>query len=69
MARPLRMQCPGSIYHAMSRGIARQAILRDDSDRQKLLEYIEDSVVRCGWMLFSFVVMPNHMSCGALHKT
>ena len=60
MARPLRIEYPGAIYHAMSRGNARQAIFRDDIDRQKLLEYLEDSVVRCGWELFSFVFMPNH---------
>ena len=60
MARPLRIEYPGAIYHAMSRGNARQAIFRDDADRQKLLEYLEDSVVRCGWELFSFVFMPNH---------
>ena len=44
----------------MSRGNARQAIFRDDTDRLKLLEYLEDAVVRCGWELFSFVLMPNH---------
>ena len=44
----------------MSRGNARQAIFRDDADRRKRLEYLEDSVVRCGWELFSFVLMPNH---------
>jgi len=60
MARPLRIEYPGAIYHAMSRGNARQAIFRDDADRQNLLEYLEDSVVRCGWELFSFVFMPNH---------
>lgn len=60
MARPLRIEYPGAIYHVMSRGNARQAIFRDDADRLKLLEYLEDSVVRCGWELFSFVLMPNH---------
>ncbi len=57
MVRPLRIEYPGAIYHAMSRGNAQQAIFRDDIDRQKLLEYLEDSVVRCGWELFSFVFM------------
>ena len=43
-----------------SRGNARQAIVRDDVDRQMLLKDLEDTVVRCGWEMFSFVFMPNH---------
>jgi len=60
MARPLRIEYPGAIYHVMARGNARQTIFRDDTDRRKLLEYVEDSVVRYGWELFSFVLMPSH---------
>jgi REP element-mobilizing transposase RayT len=60
MARPLRIEFPAAIYHVMSRGNARQAIFRDDADHQNLLDYLEDAVVRCGWELFSFVLMPNH---------
>ena len=45
----------------MSRGNARQAIFRDDVDRQKLLDGLEDTVIRCGWQMFSFVFMPNHI--------
>ncbi len=61
MARPLRIEFPGAIYHVMSRGNARQAIFQDDLDRESLLEDLEDTVVRCGWELFSFVFMPNHI--------
>ena len=61
MARPLRIEYPGAIYHAMSGGNARQAIFQDDADRKKRLEYLEDSVIRCGWEMFAFVFMPNHL--------
>jgi putative transposase len=57
MARPLRIEYPGAIYHVMSRGNARQAIVRDDVDRQKLLKDLEDTVVRCGWEMFPFAFM------------
>ena len=60
MSRPLRIEYPGAIYHVMSRGNTRKAIVRDDVDRQKLLKDLEDTVVRCGWEMFSFVFMPNH---------
>jgi putative transposase len=61
MARPLRIEYAGAIYHVMSRGNARQAIFRDDVDRQGLLDGLEDTVTRYGWEVFSFVFMPNHI--------
>jgi putative transposase len=33
LARPLRIEFPGAIYHVTSRGIARQDIVADDRDR------------------------------------
>jgi len=48
MARPLRIEYAGAIYHAMARGNARQRIFRDDADRQNLLDGLEDAVVRYG---------------------
>ena len=61
MARPLRIEYAGAIYHVMPRGNAGQAIFKDDVDRQNLFDGLEDTVIRCGWELFSFVFMPNHI--------
>jgi len=36
MARSLRIEFPGAIYHVTSRGNARQQIVRDDADRKWL---------------------------------
>ncbi|MDM8007704.1 MAG: hypothetical protein QUV05_16310, partial [Phycisphaerae bacterium] len=33
MARPLRIEFSGALYHVMSRGNDRRAIVRDDADR------------------------------------
>jgi len=57
MARPLRIEFPGAIYHVMSRGNARRRIFHDDRDHERLLEGLEQTVRRCGWELFSFVLM------------
>jgi putative transposase len=38
MARKLRIQYPGAIYHVMNRGDRREAIFEDDEDRQRLLQ-------------------------------
>ena len=60
MARPLRMQNPGGWYHAMSRGIDRQAIYTDDRDREHFLELLESAVVRFRVRLHAYVLMDNH---------
>jgi hypothetical protein len=33
MARKLRVECPGTIYHAMNPGDRRETIFKDDQDR------------------------------------
>lgn len=60
MARPLRIEFPGALYHVMSRGNERKPIVRDDADRQKRLEWLRRTVERYGWRLHGFVVMRNH---------
>ncbi len=40
MARPLKIECPGAVYHVTSRGNAREVIYKDDHDRQKFLEIL-----------------------------
>src|SRR6516164_9214561 len=61
MARRLRVQCPGAIYHLMARGNGRQDIVRDDADRDRLVEHLARAAVRCSWRAFAFVSMSNHL--------
>ncbi len=61
MARRLRIQYPGAIYHLMARGNGRQAIVRDDEDRDRLVEYLGRAAIRCSWRVYAFVVMSNHL--------
>jgi REP element-mobilizing transposase RayT len=61
MPRRLRIEYEGAIYHVMARGNARQKIVRDDADRGRLIEVLEQTVSRCGWELASYVVMGNHL--------
>ena len=61
MARPLRIEFPGAIYHAMSRGNARQRIFRDEQDYGRFLEGLEATVDKFGFQVFSFVCMPNQI--------
>ena len=60
MARPLRIQFDGAIYHITSRGNARQEIFLDDVDRRAFLEVFAEVVNRFGWICHAYCLMPNH---------
>jgi len=60
MARPLRIEFAGALYHIMSRGNERKAIVRDDADREKRLDWLRRTVQTYGWRLHAFVLMGNH---------
>ena len=49
MPRRLRLQYPDAIYHVMARGNGRQNIVRDDIDRDRLMEQLGKAAVRCWW--------------------
>ena len=46
MARPLRIEYPGAIYHVTSRGNVRKAIYRDDEDRELFLACLGEQWLR-----------------------
>ena len=60
MARPLRIQFPGAIYHVISRGNERRPIVRDDADREKRVDWLRRAVETYGWRLHAWVLMTNH---------
>ena len=60
MARPLRIQFEGAIYHVTSRGNARQDIFLDDADRAHFLKAFGHVVDRFGWICHAYCLMNNH---------
>ncbi|HUF17986.1 MAG TPA: transposase [Thermoanaerobaculia bacterium] len=60
MARPLRLDYPGAVWHITSRGNERKNIFRSDADRRLFLEFLADAVRRYGWLVYSYVLMSNH---------
>jgi putative transposase len=60
MARPLRIEFADALYHVMSRGNNRRAIVRDDADRQRRLEWLARTVETYRWRLHAFCLMGNH---------
>jgi REP element-mobilizing transposase RayT len=61
MPRPLRLQYHDAIYHLMARGNGRQDIVCDDADRDRFVGFLGRAAVRCGWRVYAFVVMSNHL--------
>ena len=60
MARPLRVEFPGALYHVTARGNERRAIFRDDDDRRLLLSTLEEACAEYGLRLHAYCLMPNH---------
>ncbi len=60
MARKVRIEYPGAVYHLMSRGDHQEAIFRDDEDRQLFLSCLEEACNKTGWQIHAYVLMGNH---------
>jgi REP element-mobilizing transposase RayT len=60
MARPLRIEFPGAVYHVTSRGNARQAIFKEDEDRAGFLDALSTVVERFQWSCHAYCLMENH---------
>ena len=60
MARKLRIQHPGAIYHVFSRGDHRERIFKDERDRQKFLDTLGESCAKTNWLVHASCLMPNH---------
>ncbi len=60
MARPLRIEFAGALYHLTARGDRREAIYEDDADRQSFLDVLAEVVERYNWVCHAFCLMTNH---------
>ena len=60
MARKLRVQYPGAIYHVMNRGDRRKLVFRDDADRACFLDTLAGACGKTGWQVHAYCLMPNH---------
>lgn len=60
MARKLRVEYPGAIYHVMNRGDQREPIFQDDEDREGFLRTLGEACQKTGWQIHAWCLMPNH---------
>ncbi len=60
MARKLRLEFPGAIYHVINRGNYRAYVFKTEGARQAFEECVFAACGRYGWLLHAFVIMGNH---------
>jgi len=60
MARSLRIEYPGALYHVTSRGNAQADIYLGDSDRELFLATLAGTISRFGWLCHAYCLMSNH---------
>ncbi|MGA7966863.1 MAG: transposase [Gammaproteobacteria bacterium] len=60
MARPLRIEFNGALYHVTSRGDRREDIYEDDEDREAFLAVLAEVVRRFNWICHAYCLMDNH---------
>src|SRR5690554_7360780 len=60
MARPLRIEFSGALYHVTSRGNARQDIFLDDDDFECFLRLLAVACDRFHWSCHAYCLMSNH---------
>ena len=51
MARKLRGQYPGAMYHVMNRGDRREPIFKDDADSERFRATLEEACRKTGWRI------------------
>ena len=60
MARPLRIEFDGAVYHVTSRGKERKAVFKDDRDRALFLTTLAQVDQRFHWICHAYCLMDNH---------
>ena len=61
MARPIRIESAGALYHVIVRGNERKAVFRDDGDRNDYLGRLGHYGEKFGCRLLAYCLMDNHV--------
>ncbi|MBA3962044.1 MAG: transposase [Chthoniobacterales bacterium] len=60
MARSLRIEYEGALYHVLSRGDRREAIFLDEADWREFLHTLAQVCGKTGWQVQAYCLMSNH---------
>lgn len=62
MARALRLEYSGALYHVTSRGDRREDIYDDNTDRAMFLNLLDDVCDSYHWDCHGYCLMSNHIT-------
>lgn len=68
MARKIRIEYAGAVYHVMARGNQGRAVFADDLDRRLWLTTLSEACEKTGWKIHAYVLMGNHYHCWWRHR-
>ncbi len=60
MARQLRTEFPGALYHVYSRGNDKRSIFQDDADRYKFLSILNKVIKQYSYLCYGYCIMSTH---------
>jgi len=60
MARKLRIQYEGALYHVINRGNYRRDLFETTGAAEAFLSALDTAILRYGWKLHAYVLMRNH---------
>ena len=60
MARKVRVEFAGAIYHILNRGDRQEAIFHDERDRERFLATLAETCLKTGRQVHAYCLMGNH---------
>ena len=60
MARRVRVEYSGAVYHLLNRGNRCETIFRDEEDRQRFIATLGEVCGKTGWQVHALCLMNNH---------
>lgn len=60
MARKLRIQYAGAMYHVINRRNYRRDLFENAAEAQAFVETLKEAAGRMGWKVHAYVLMRNH---------
>jgi len=60
MARPLRLEFAGALYHVTARGNRQEDIYEEDGDRVEFISIFQDVCESYNWVCHAYCLMSNH---------
>jgi REP element-mobilizing transposase RayT len=60
MARPIRLEYPGALYHVSAGGNQGHPVFQDEADRRLFLRTLAETCAKTGWQVHAYVLMANY---------